>query len=51
MRIVRIDKLQESNWLPRGEVVVSVTTYRDFLIAVTDRGSVFKLALDWLETL
>lgn len=51
MHIHRIDKLQESNWLPRGEIVVSVTTYRDFLIVVTDRGSVFKLSFTWDEVI
>lgn len=34
--------------LPRGEKVASVTAYQDYLVVITDKGTVLKLDLaDW----
>jgi hypothetical protein len=29
--------------LPPGELIVSATSHRDYIIVITDRGSIFKV--------
>jgi len=49
MQVVRIDTLKYTGWLPPGERVVSMATYRDFVLVITDSGSLYKLTLDCME--